>query len=341
MAFFLILGCMSEELPVRFFPEPSPTVTHTQTPSPTATQVPSPTFTPVPTATPEPYQPYSVDYLRVRPYGEGGTEIVQTMGEYDSFTRYLIRYTSDGLNIYAIMNVPVGPGPFPVIILLHGYERPVDYSLLAEPLDTDDSFAQQGYLVLHPAMRNYAPSDSGDNLFRVGDAIDVLNLIALVQSQGGKAGALAQADPERIGLWGFSMGGGIILRVLAITDDIDAAMLYSTVSGDESKNIGLFSKLAGDSDTQFIGEVDFSDADLIHISPSYHYSIITSPLLIFHGTADTLVPVSWTIETCDLLAAAGKNPECIFYEGAGHTFLSRYMQDMVPRMYEFFDDHLR
>jgi dipeptidyl aminopeptidase/acylaminoacyl peptidase len=340
-ALFLVLGCGLGQRPILPILKPTPTVTYTPSALPTATFVPTSTIPPEPTFTPDPYGQYRIDYLRARPYGEGKIEIIQTMGANESFTRYLVRYTSDGLNIHALMTEPVGEGPFPVIILLHGYSIPANYSLLAEPLDTDDAFAQQGYLVLHPALRNYSPSDSGDNLFRVGHAIDVLNLIALVRSQGGGEGALVQADPDRVGLWGFSMGGGIALRVLTITSDVDAAMLYSPISGDETKNIALFSGLAGGYDSQFAGEANVPESQLVNISASHYYSAITSPLLIFHGSADSVVPVSWTVESCDLLRAAGKNPDCIFYEGAAHTFVSRYLQDLIPRMFEFYDQYLR
>ncbi len=267
--------------------------------------------------------------------------MVQPMGDFGSFTRYAVRYTSDGLNIYAIVSLPVGDGPFPVIILLHGYDWPVNYNLFNEALDTDDGFAGAGYFVLRPAMRNYAPSDLGDNRFRVGMAIDVLNLIALVKTQAGQLGPLEKVDSERIGLWGYSMGGGVALRVLTVTSDVDAAMLYSPISGDESKDRVLFADLADGQDPQFNGEASVPEADLTRISPSYYYSSISSPLLIFHGTEDALVPVNWTVETCDLLSELGKNPDCIFYDGGAHSFVSRYLDDMIPRMYEFFDQYLR
>jgi dipeptidyl aminopeptidase/acylaminoacyl peptidase len=338
---FLTVSCTSGQWTAMPLARSSPTATLTSTPLPTATRVPSPTFTPQPTATSDPYLGYTIDYLRARPYGEGNIEIVQTLSEYDAFTRYVIRYVSDGLNIYSVLTVPGGEGPFPVMIVLHGYEWPVYYNLYTESLDTDDGFVREGYLVLHPAMRNYSPSDSGDNLFRVGLAIDVLNLIALVKSQGGQEGALAQADPDRIGLWGYSMGGGIALRVLTVTSDVDAAVLYSPISGDETRNLGLFAGLAGNADSQFSGERNVPEAELARFSPSHYYSLIASPILIFHGTADDVVPVNWTVETCDLLTEAGKSPDCIYYDGAAHSFLSRYLQDMMPRMYEFYARYLR
>ncbi|MEW6401270.1 MAG: prolyl oligopeptidase family serine peptidase [Chloroflexota bacterium] len=317
------------------------TLTSTPTELPSETPVPSPTLTPQPTATLEPYEEYTIEHLRARSYGGGVFEIAGVLAESDSFTRYAVRYTSDELYIYAIMTVPAGDGPFPVIILLHGYDWPSRYNLYDEALDTDDGFAGEGYLVLRPAMRNYAPSDAGDNLFRVGIAVDVLNLIGLVKSQGGKVGPLVQANPNRIGLWGFSMGGGVALRVLTISSDVDAAMLYAPVSGDESKNRNLFHRLSTGYDTQFNGEGAASEAQLELISPSYYYSSINTPLLIFHGTADSVVPVDWTVETCELIATLAENPECIFYDGAGHSFVSRYLEDMMPRMYDFYDRYLR
>ncbi len=44
----------------------------------------------------------------------------KTLGATGTFTRTLINDPSDGLTIYGFIDVPRGPGPFPVIIALHG-----------------------------------------------------------------------------------------------------------------------------------------------------------------------------------------------------------------------------
>ena len=54
----------------------------------------------------------------------------ETLAVSDAFTRTLITYPSDGLTIYGFVNVPVGEGPFPVIIAVHGYVEPEVYSTL-------------------------------------------------------------------------------------------------------------------------------------------------------------------------------------------------------------------
>jgi dipeptidyl aminopeptidase/acylaminoacyl peptidase len=50
-----------------------------------------------------------------------------------------------------------------------------------------------------------------------------LNLIALIKQQGGKPGPLQLADPNAIGLWGHSMGGGVSIRVITVSPDVKAA----------------------------------------------------------------------------------------------------------------------
>ena len=92
---------------------------------------------------------------------------------------------------------------------MHGYIDPAVYNTFDYTTRYADALAGAGYIVLHPNLRGYQPSDNGENLFRVGMAIDVLNLIALVQSQSGGDDPLKNANPNAIGLWGHSMGGGI------------------------------------------------------------------------------------------------------------------------------------
>jgi dienelactone hydrolase len=134
--------------------------------------------------------------------------------------RSLLSISSDGLSIHGFANVPKGEGPFPVIVALHGYVNPATYDPLDYTTSVLDVIAQAGYIVIHPDLRNYPPSDNGDNLFRVGMAVDVLNLIALVKATSGPSELFATAAPDSIGLWGHSMGGSLALRVLTVSSDV-------------------------------------------------------------------------------------------------------------------------
>jgi dienelactone hydrolase len=78
----------------------------------------------------------------------------------EEFSRYYITYTSDGLTIHGFVDVPHGDGPFPVVIALHGYIPASEYETLDYSTRYADSIARKGYIVLHPNMRNFPPSDS-------------------------------------------------------------------------------------------------------------------------------------------------------------------------------------
>ncbi len=127
---FIVAACVPQTQPIV---EVEATLTpfqfHQNTPTSLPTATLTATLTPVPpTATaislppiPEEYLPYTIAYLRTRTYGGGQIETLEVMEEKENFTRYKLHYPSDGLDIYGFVNVPKGDGPFPVIIMLHGY----------------------------------------------------------------------------------------------------------------------------------------------------------------------------------------------------------------------------
>jgi dipeptidyl aminopeptidase/acylaminoacyl peptidase len=318
---------------------PTPSATETQTPLPTNTATSTATSLPTLTPTPEPYWEYSIEHLRSRTYGGGEIEITETLGSNSAFTRHYFRYDSDGLSIYGFANLPHGDGPFPVIIALHGYIDPEIYQTLDYTTHYSDALASAGYLVLHPNLRGYQPSDEGDNLFRVGMAIDVLNLIALVKENSGELGPLQSADPERIGLWGHSMGGGVSTRVLTASQDVDATVLYAAMTGDEQKNYeAIYRWLNG---SMGLEELAVPSEVLPRISPMYFFEVISSPISIHHGLDDKLVPVSWSMQTCEQLKALKKDVECHYYEGMPHTFYGTKEKVFIRYTIQFFDRFLK
>lgn len=316
-------------------PTAAATPTLTATTTPTATPSPSPTLTP----TPDPYAEFTVDGLAARTYGDGELRIEEVLGVSEAFTRTLVTFPSDDLTIYGFMNVPQGEGPFPVVLVLHGYVDPSRYNTLTYTTGYADALAQAGYLVIHPNFRSWPPSDSGPEDYRVGQAVDVLHLIGLVQKMGGQPGPLAKADPNRIGLWGHSMGGGISQRVLVVSDDVDAAVLYGAMSGDEALNhdrILFFTNGA-----RGLWEERPPDDALQRISPINYLDRITAQVSIHHGELDDQVPLAWSEDLCQRLQALAKPVECFTYAGQPHTFVGEGDQLFIQRVREFFDRTLK
>jgi uncharacterized protein len=310
---------------------------------PTSTPLPT-TLPPTPTPTPEPYAAYTVAGLASRAYGGGLLEVQSTIAASGLFTRTVVSYPSDGLLIYGFMNEPVGAGPFPVALVLHGYVAPEIYNIVAYTTRYADALARAGYLVIHPNYRNFPPSDgdasfNGDREsdFRVGYAVDVLNLMAIIRQQAGQPGPLARADGSQIHLLGHSMGGGITLRVLTVDPEVSAAVLYGAMSGDERRN---YEQIVQWSNGQVGEEVlAMDDADLERISPIYHLERITAPVSIHHGALDDVVPAEWSTDLCRRLRDLGKTVECYSYADQPHTFQGNGDLLFQQRVIDFFNQH--
>lgn len=303
---------------------PAPTQTVTPTVTPTLTSTPAPTAT----ATPHPLGWATVPALRQRAYGGSGVEVLDVLGSGQGFIRYLIAFPSDGLTVRGFMNVPQGEGPFPVVITVHGYVNPATYQTLSYTTSYADAYASAGFLVLHPDLRGHGRSEPGPNAFRSGYAIDVLNLIHQLDS-------IPQADPERVGLWGHSMGGGITIKVLTVTDRVDAAVVYGSMSADEAANhqrILFFSggQAAG---SESLPVSPHEDPALYGaLSPVNFLDALRIPVQIHHGEEDAQVPVEWSKDLAGRLPGA----ELFLYPGQGHSLQGEARALLDRRVIEFF-----
>lgn len=264
--------------------------------------------------------PYSLEALAQRTYGDGELRVEYAWQDKAEFTRYYITYDSDGLDIHGFVNIPKGKGPFPVVIALHGYIPANEYETLDYSTRYADSIARKGYIVLHPNMRNFPPSDSAPRTrdYMAGYTADVMNLLAYVRKEAGTKGSIFEkADLSRLGIWGHSIGGGIALRVINLVPEIKAAVLYGAVSQRYTNN-----------------------ADGVKL---YDLSATSAAFSIHHGLADEVISPEWSRTLCDQLEAAGRVYECFFYEGQPHTFIASGDADplFIQRTVDFFDKYLK
>ena len=307
-----------------------------------------PTSTPLPGGE-DPLADLSIEVLASRAYGrDAGTLTIESVLESPvGFVRTLISYPSDGLKIFGFMNIPAGEGPFPVVIFIHGWVASYKYETLDYSVRYADDLTRRGFIVIHPNLRGYPPSDNGPDYFETGKAIDILNLVAIVQRDAGKTGLLLQADPDAIAIWGHSTGGGIAIRVVTVnqpsaTDPgpaVKAAILYAPMSGDESKN-AYYTFYTFSGQTRWNYEITVPPEDLIPISPMYYYDRIEAAVQIHHGELDSLIPVDWSRETCAQMKDAGVTVECYDYRTQTHNFCCDSYRWMLDRLVSFMDIYL-
>jgi dipeptidyl aminopeptidase/acylaminoacyl peptidase len=324
--------------------------------------MPTMTFTPTPTPTIEELIfPYTIDGLRQHEFESGSIHVRSILDKNDKFTSYLIEYPSDGLTITGVMQIPTGEGPFPVLLLNHGFfSRTVYHS--GDGTDRASAFlAGHGYITLASDYRSWGDSDVGHSFFYSGLVIDVINLLNAIPS-------IEKADPDRVGMWGHSMGGGVTMKALTIDERIKAAVLYSPVSADfvdviERWGPGCFGDIlqgeliVGCNSSDVIPDdlplnlqeayrFAASDADALkETSPFYHLDYVNVPIQIHYGTEDgrylSGTPPQWSVKLTQGLRDAGRQVELYQYEGEGHSFIGQPWFEFMTRTLRFFDNYVK
>ena len=215
---------------------------------------------------------------------------------------------------WAELRLPVGPGPHPVVVLLHGgyYQRRygADYFVpLAEALTTE------GFATWNVEYRRLGEDGGGyPGTFRdVADATDLLarlapakhldlgHVTALGHSAGGQL-ALWLASPSRR-RFAASEAPVRVTRVVAlapVTDLRDLAV----------KNRGMVRELMGGEPSERSERyAEFSPIELVPLGV---------PQVVIHGTDDWLLPIAWSMRYVDAARANGDDATLVPVWGIGH-----------------------
>jgi len=325
-----------------------PALPASPTPQPAPTVVVVPTAMPSPTASPH---PLSIAAARSRDYAGSDLTVEQTLAPGSNYDRFLTSYRSDGLKIYALLTVPRGARPqtgWPVIVFNHGYVPPAQYRTTERYIAYTDAFSRNGYMVLRPDYRGHGSSE-GEARGGYGNedyVTDVLNAFASVRRH-------PNADPERVGMWGHSMGGYITLRSMAISPAIKAGVIWGGVVGsypDPIYNWGRTPAVSTPTAAQSrswrnvlvrdFGTPEESPGFWASISANTYVQDLGGPIQLHHGSADSSVPVQMSITLDRQIREIGGPVELFTYPGDDHD-ISRNLGTALNHSVAFFDTHVK
>ena len=250
--------------------------------------------------------------------------------------------------------IPTGVKPaggWPVILLNHGYIPPAEYS-------TDQSYerivaplAAAGYIVFKPDYRGHDNSPGIPYQVYVSPdyVTDSLNALASIKKY-------KDADPGKIGVWGHSMGGNITLHELVLTHDFKAAVIMAGVVGSFNNILDWWTArvATGVLTTQNDLQTDQLLLQMVNlngtpqtnpdfwnsIDPTYFISDIETPVQIQVGSADIVVPPSFSQGLTTQLRNAGKSVIYHSYAGADHN-LSPDTTAAMAEAVIFFNQYLK
>src|SRR5258705_3676206 len=292
--------------------------------------------------------PLQIDAMRAREYPGSDIVIERVLEPGVNYSRYYVSYLSDGLKIYALMTVPNGEKPstgWPIIIFNHGYIPPDVYRTTERYIAYVDQIARSGYIVFRSDYRGHDRSEGvpGGVYTRPDYSIDVLNAVASMKRY-------PDADPNRIGMWGHSMGGYITLRSMVVSNDIKVGVIWAGVVAPYPD---LFTRWnTGASYTtpspgswvysleQAHGSVEENPEFWNSISANAYLRDLAGPIQLHHGTADHDVPWEFSEMLYDEMLEANQVVEFYTYEGDNHN-ISNYFSLAMQRTIEFFDRYLK
>ena len=314
--------------------------------------------TTIPSTAPYPLQ---IEVMRQQTYP--GSEIVfeQTLAPGANYNRYVVSYLSDGYKIHALMTVPTGPKPatgWPAIIFNHGFIPPAQYRTTERYVAYVDAIARSGYIVFKSDYRGHGSSEGPPEggYGTPGYTDDVLNALASVK-------AYKDADPNRIGMWGHSMGGQLTLRAMVVSKDIKAGVIWGGAVApypnvfDRTANparstrvpretpvplggLGPYGRPWRQELTAKYGTPAQNPAFWASISPNTYLADISGPLQLQHSVTDEEVPVAASKTLFAEMQAVGKPVNLYTYAGDNHNISGNFNLAM-QRTIAFFDKYVK
>lgn len=303
------------------------------------------------TATAIAFQELTIPYLRNRSYQSSLGEMRQ-VAKNANYTSYLTSYTSDGLKINGLLTQPSGQKPpegWPAIVFVHGYIPPTLYRTQEKYVDYIASLARSGFVVFKIDLRGHDMSEGtpSGSYYSAGYVTDTLNAVAALQSAD-------FVNKNKIGLWGHSMAGNVVMRSFAAKPDIPAVVIWAGAGytyadlrefglndnsyrppNTGSTSASLRQKLF-DSHGQFDQASDFWK----QVAPTNYVNDLKGAIQLHHAEDDTVVSILYSEGLDKILDGTTVPHEFYRYPSGGHNITGSNFSSAMRRTIDFYKKYL-
>jgi dipeptidyl aminopeptidase/acylaminoacyl peptidase len=218
----------------------------------------------------------------------------------------------DGAKVHGWVVKPVGVGPFPVVLMVHGGPfAQYGWTLF----DEAQVYAGAGYAVVMGNPRGSSGYGETHGRAIVGDFgnLDTIDVLALLDA----ALADPELDDDRVGVMGGSYGGFMTTWLVGHSDRFRAAI--------SERACNAFDSFEGSSDIGwlFVSQYNGTDPERVRAqSPLTHVDRIRTPMLLIHSEHDWRCPVEQAQRLFVALKLRKVEVELLLFPGEGHE-LSR------------------
>ncbi len=303
-----------------------------------------------PTPTPFEHKEMTIPFLRSREYKSTLSEL-SLLSSTSSYNSYLTSYTSDGLRINALLTKPTGNSPeggWPAIIFIHGYIPPSQYQTTTRYVDHIDYLARNGFVVFKIDLRGHGDSEGepGGAYYSSDYIIDALNAYA----------ALDSTDfVNKIGFWGHSMAGNVVLRSLAAKPEIPAASIWAgaVFSYTDREKYGISDNSYRPPElsqqrqrtrqriTESYGEASSNHPFLKEVVPTNYLNDLKGSIQLNHAIDDNVVNIGYSRDLDNLLDKTTVAHELNEYSSGGHNITGGSFTQAMQKTVEFFSKYLK
>jgi dipeptidyl aminopeptidase/acylaminoacyl peptidase len=251
---------------------------------------------------------------------------------FNSIQSYQMTYWSGGVKTVAYVAAPKVLGNYPLNVILHGgYFVPKKTghitSITSNGVTTsfNSSIIQNIYqncITLAPMYRGYDKSDGiADGIKE--NAFDTENAIKALTHNFNSNKNFPDVEKGHIYLTGYSMGGGVALKVASERKDIVSLVAISPFVGmniladwDKKHNQAIYEEMK-----YYYGP--YRPNNPKYREQSFNYKTITAPVLLIQGTNDKSVPWQTVKTLYDEMNANHQKVTFKLIEGGNHTLTNK------------------